>query len=228
MRQPPQGEGSGAMADDNDRVSQVARGVRIDLLIAVCALLISSLAAGASWWQARVLSAQTEVLQEQLGAQVWPYVTVNAGINSDTVRFGITNQGLGPAVLRSASVLVDGVPRVGFTGLLHAILGPKLIARSPHGERLGFTVDSGPPGSVIRPGEETIGFSFTSKRYAGRFLAGYRRMSFQICYCAIIPGKCWRSDSATTKDPEPVQSCPEIPNDLLHTSALDEILSRNI
>ena len=97
--------------------------MRLDLAIAVCALLISTLAAGASWWQARVLQAQTKVLQAQLGAQVWPYVSVSEGLDKNTVLVTLSNDGLGPAILRSFSATVDGVEQSSFIGILHAMLG---------------------------------------------------------------------------------------------------------
>lgn len=215
------------MANEEDSVSRVVRGVRLDLAIAVCALLISTLAAGASWWQARVLQAQTRVLQEQLGAQVWPYVSVTEGINGDTVAIDVSNEGLGPAVMRSFSAVVDGVPRSGFIEILHALLGPNIVARKPHGEKMAFTIDTGGVGVVIRPGDKGLGFSLTSKHFAQQLLAGYRRTNFRVCYCAIIPGKCWLNDSAVTREPVTVSACPEIPNDLLHARAAAEVMERN-
>lgn len=214
------------MAHDDDNVFRIARGVRLDLTIAVCALLISSVAAGASWWQARVLQTQTLVLQEQLGAQVWPYVSVTEGLNRDTMQVTISNDGLGPAILRSFSALVDGKPQSSFIGMLHALLGERIVARTPHGERLGLTIDSAQMGSVIRPGDSNLGFSLTSKTFSKPFLQAHRRLTFRICYCAIVPGKCWLSDSAAT-EPARVAACPEVPHDLLHSSAIDEIMKRN-
>src|SRR5579863_7489960 len=95
IRLPPQ------MADDRE-IARVERGIRLDLVIALCALLISTLAAGASFWQARVL-------QEQLGAQIWPYVGISEDFTGDSAEIGIANDGLGPAILRSATAAVDGV-----------------------------------------------------------------------------------------------------------------------
>lgn len=221
------GMGRWQMANEEDSVSRIVRGVRLDLAIAVCALLISTLAAGASWWQARVMQAQTLVLQEQLGAQVWPYVSVTEGISGDTVAITVSNDGLGPAIVRSFSGIVDGVPRSGFIEILHALLGPNIVARKPHGERMAFAIDTGGVGSVIRPGDKSLGFSLTSKHFAQLLLAGYRRTNFRVCYCAIIPGKCWLNDSAVTREPAAVTSCPEIPNDLLHSRATSEVVERN-
>lgn len=221
-------EALSGMRNEEDTAAKVQRGVRLDLTIAVCAVLISMLAAGASWWQARVAAGQSRLLEEQLGAQVWPYVSFTVGLNGDTVRTSLTNDGLGPAILRSLSASVDGVSKPSYIGILHALLGPNLVARRPHGEKIGFTIDSAQPGSVVRPGEQGLGFSLTSKTYSREFLRRYSRLSFRTCYCAIVPGKCWLSDSAAARDPKPVQSCPEIRSDLLHASAAAELLNRNI
>jgi hypothetical protein len=200
----------------------LARGVRLDLLIAVCALLISSLAAGASFWQARVL-------EEQLGAQVWPYVAVSYDIEGDTVKISINNDGLGPAVLRSETLAVDGVRERTFIDVMHAVLGPHVLARLARGERAGIHLDSSAPGSVVRPAESIVAYSLTSKHFAAPLLrAIYKRVDVTLCYCAIIPGKCWQSDVRSTHDPVSVSDCPEIANDALHASGVGELLDKNL
>jgi hypothetical protein len=215
------------MAEGDDNLRRTVSGLRFDLVIAVCALLISTLATGAAWWQARVLAAQTRVLQEQLGAQVWPYVNSSEGINGDTVRIDITNNGLGPAVLRSVVASINGVSEPNYIDILHALLGPNLLARKPHGEKLNYGLDTETPGFVMRPGAGIRLFSLESKTYARAFLRAYARVRTKICYCAIIPGKCWLSDS-NSGNPQPVPSCHEISNDILHSSAVNEILVPNL
>lgn len=209
------------MSPESDQNPATANWLRIDLLIAVCALLISALASGASWWQARVMVAQTEVLRQQLAAQVWPYVAASEYIDGDTVKLSIDNDGPGPAIIRNASVDVDGIPKRDFVDVMHAILGPHLIARKPHGQHLGVAVNVSSPGSVLRAGTSTVAFALTSKRFAQPFMLAYRRLSVNVCYCAIIPGDCWQSDSASSHDPIPTGSCPERADDLLHASMND-------
>jgi hypothetical protein len=217
----------------DDDTSKLARGIRLDLVIAVCALLISSIAACASWWQARLLVGQTEVLQEQLGAQVWPYVSNTVGINGNTVTIDIRNDGLGPAIIQSFSVAVDGTPERGYIAILHAMLGNHLIARSPVGDKMQIMMDSGSRGMVMRPADNsnpnanTLGFAITSKRFATQILRASKRLSFRICYCAIIPGKCWLEVTPAFENPKPETSCPEDPHDLLHSSAVDELTNKN-
>jgi hypothetical protein len=207
-----------AQGDTEAEVASLARGVRLDLVIAVCALLVSSLATAASWWQ-------TRVIQQQLSAQVWPYVSVSEGISNDTVSIDVDNDGLGPAILRSAELRVDGRP-VDFIGALHAILGPNVIARVPHGERISLNLSSGTPGTVLRPSQTYNVFALTSKRFARSFLLGSKRGAFRICYCSILPDTCWMFDSSSTGDPEKRAACPEIKTDLLHAPVATELFSR--
>jgi hypothetical protein len=216
------------MPDRNDDTSRLVRGIRLDLVIAVCALLISSVAACASWWQARLLVGQTQVLQAQLGAQVWPYVSNTVGIKGNTVTFDIRNDGLGPAIIQSFSIEVDGVSEPGYIAILHALLGQHLVARSPAGDVIQIAMDSGSPGTVMRPAQDILGFAITSRHFASPLLRASKRMSFRMCYCSIIPGKCWLSiEPSKISTPIPTSSCPEDPHDLLHTSAVDELTNHN-
>jgi len=204
------------MSDDESgrkgsEVSALARGIRLDLVIAVCALLVSSLATAASWWQ-------TRVIQQQLSAQVWPYVSAAVSMNDDVVQITLENDGLGPAVLRNASISIDGKMMPSYVDLLHAILGPHMLRRVPKGEKVSLTISASSPGSVLRVSDPVVVFSLRSKHFAAPFLRGLARGTTRVCYCAIVPDTCWNSDS-TKHDPQPVPSCPEITGDLLHQSA---------
>jgi hypothetical protein len=202
----------------------IERSIRLDLLIAVCALLISSLAMAASWLQSRETARQTQVLEEQLGAQVWPYVGVGIDLvgGGDDATISLENDGLGPAVLYSLSATVDGKPKSNFIEVLHAILGPNLVKRKPHNEPMGVDIDNESVGSVLRPGETTRLFRFTSRHYAPTFVFAYRRLAIRVCYCAIIPGKCWLSATKDNSPPLPVDTCQSVPHDVLHSSMLPD------
>lgn len=145
------------------------------------------------------MQSQTKVLEEQLGAQVWPYVGVTESVNGDTITIGVSNDGL----------------------------GPHLVARTPRGEKIALGIDSSAPGSVVRPGDRGVGFSLASKHFARPFLEAQKRLNFRICYCAILPGKCWQRDSSADEDPKPVAFCPLDPKDLLHEPAVGELMSRS-
>jgi hypothetical protein len=85
--------------------------IRADMIIAICALLISSLACAAA-----VL--QTRVIGQQLSATVWPYLDYSTSTSNNTGNSGprvmdettisVTNDGLGPAIIKQAGVTIDG------------------------------------------------------------------------------------------------------------------------
>ncbi len=68
----------------------------------------------------------------------------------------------------------------------------------------------------------------TSKTLALPFALSKKHIVYRICYCAIIPGQCWLSDSSKDADPRPLSSCPVIENDLMHTSPVDELDAQNV
>ncbi len=190
--------------NDADEKRELRRGIRIDLVIAVCALFVSSLATAASMWQTRVVG-------EQLSAQVWPYVSFSVGFSSDLFTVSIANDGLGPAVLRTAGLSVDGKPESSFVDALHAMLGPDLLRRAKRaGDRgASATYDTGGPGSVLRAGTSATVFAFRSKRWAPALYRDWQRLKMRVCYCSI-EGSCWTKDGQSD-DPRPVRACPAEP-----------------
>ncbi|HTW86286.1 MAG TPA: hypothetical protein VMD91_19595 [Candidatus Sulfotelmatobacter sp.] len=205
--------------EPNDaETAALRKGLRLDLIIAICALVMSTAATGVAWWQ-------TQVIQQELNAQVWPYVSVSSDLHPPEVALALTNNGLGPAVLQSVVVTVDGVSKPDFVAVLHALLGDHIIQRAgrTHGT-VGVDFASGGPGMVLRPGVSMRMMHFQSALFAPTLARALSRMNVRTCYCAIVPGECWVADTATEKGPQRVPDCPVIPTDVLHgnlTSVLD-------
>ncbi len=202
---------------DSDEPRALRRAIRVDLVIAVCALLISSLATAASWWQSRVVA-------EQLSAQVWPYVSFSVDLNDELFSISIANDGLGPAVLRTAGLSVDGKPQASFVDAMHAMFGPNLIQRARRGgdRKVSATYASGGPGSVLRAGASATVFAFRSKRWATLFSREWQRLDMRVCYCSI-EGACWTRD-IRSDDPRPVRTCPAEPMNVLNARPTTENL----
>ena len=175
------------------------KGFRIDLVIAVCALLVSSMATVASVWQSRVVA-------QQLASQVWPYVAFQTTYDSKGVTLSISNEGLGPARVRWIRLLIDGKPQ-------HTLIGAMKFLQ-PHKEpeiRGSFSDLS--PGHVIRVGGSSTLFRITNKPAIALIVKNYRRMLIESCYCPIIEGNCWIARSggqtSTPSDPQTVAVCPD-------------------
>ena len=184
---------------------------QLETLIAVCALLIAAIAAGASAYQ-------TYVINEQFSATVWPYLAFNT--NNDTsalsLSVAVQNYGLGPAIVRSAAVTVDGKPMgPGTTGNATETAIHQAIQEAVATERrlhqhgmMHATTSSLTAGDVI-----PAGFSKELIRVQGPGIyqgvtALRPRVDISICYCSVL-GRCWMRN-LQDKEPEPkdVRVCP--------------------
>ena len=184
------------MTPQADENATLRRGIRIDLVIAVCALLVSALATGASWWQSRVVA-------EQLSSQVWPYLTFSSTYDTDVAQIELENDGLGPAIVRSVVLTVDGKP---YPSPLRAFR--HLFTHPPQG-RISATISGLSPGSVIRPSGSVRLFRIQTGWAARQFAkaSATERIDFRVCYCSLL-GNCWTiSAKQQAVDPQPVSAC---------------------
>jgi hypothetical protein len=178
----------------SEDTKELRRGIRIDLIIAVCALLMSSLATAASWWQSRVVA-------EQLSSQVWPYLTISTTLDPNYVQIDIINDGLGPAIVRSVVLAVDGKPYADPTRALVALI----VKRKG---RIGALMSDIAPGSVIRAGGDVRLIRVNAPWFVPIFAQKVKRIDLRLCYCSLL-GKCWQTSSLQNGDPKPVQFCPD-------------------
>ncbi|HEY0393004.1 MAG TPA: hypothetical protein VGD01_00785 [Candidatus Elarobacter sp.] len=179
----------------SEETASLRRGIRLDLIIAVCALLISSLATAASFWQSRVVA-------EQLSSQVWPYLSFQTTYDPKFVSLEIANDGLGPAIIRSMVLTVDGRIYPDPSQAFRRVFRPEKGAVSA--QLRGVS-----PGSVIRAGAAAQLFRINAKWAARQYGAAAGRIDFRVCYCSVL-GNCWMiSAREQTQDPHPMSSCPD-------------------
>ena len=177
------------------------KGFRIDLVIAVCALFVSSLATGAAWWQSRVVA-------QQLSSQVWPYVSLQSTYDRKSLSVTMANEGLGPARVQSIVMTVDGVPHRYLIEALHALMPGQHPA--PHG-----TFSDLQRGSVIRVGGTVTLLRIFDPPIIQALVRGNHRIGVRACYCAIVPDSCWFVSrkggvAGDNGDPVPVRECPDV------------------
>jgi hypothetical protein len=162
------------------------RVLRADLIIATLALLISGGATISSLYQ-------TKVIANQLSSSVWPYLAITSSTTTgQSYALTVTNDGLGPALVGSATLSLDG----------HALKryrdGEVLLGKGvPKGAGVASaSFSSIGPTTVIRAGED---FQVTSLRGSIMKYAGDlgRRAQLAVCYCSLL-GQCW-----TVKGQEP-------------------------
>lgn len=171
------------------------RRYRWDALAAVLASLIGLLALGVSAWTAHIE-------RQQVRAQVWAYLFVGYADPERSVV--VLNKGVGPALIRSVRMLVDGKPQKDWKHLMAA-----LAADAPE-DFVQSTLNR----NVIAPGEklEVLHMPDFESWQRFRSQAG-ARLDMQVCYCSTL-GDCWmNSDRSIGEESRlnAMESCPQLP-----------------
>ena len=148
-----------------------------DAIAAIIAALIGLLAiivSGYTAWNVR----------QQTRAQVWPHLEIAGSDTRQSIL--VLNPGVGPAIVRSVVVRVDGKPQPDWSHVFDALgLGKDDIHF--HQSTLN--------GSVLSPGEI---FKFLvipdRKQYEQVAAAAHNRMTLRACFCSTL-GDCWQTTS---------------------------------
>ena len=180
------------------------KGFRIDLIIAIGALFVSSMATAASVWQSRIVA-------QQLASQVWPYVAFQTSYDKKSITETISNEGLGPARVRWIRLLLDGKVQRTLVDTMRAI-------QPGTRQKLTGSFSDPSPGYVIRVGGATQLFRITNPVLIAAIVKNYQRMQIETCYCPIIDGSCWitrAGGSIASSDPQTVARCPDYAADML-------------
>lgn len=168
-----------------------SKGLRTDLIIALFALLISTLTASAAIYQGHLIA-------NQLSVTVWPYISYKSTMSNSAIELDVENVGVGPAIVRSAKLFIDGKPQASLTTAL-----AELGYVSKRGDSV--TLSSLGSGEVIRAGEEVALARVQSARFAEKAATLQTRVRLETCYCSIL-GQCWLSKSGG-ETPKDVRNC---------------------
>ncbi len=174
------------------------RLLRFESIIAICALLISAVTGGA-------IVYQTRIIQSQYAATIWPYLSVDTNVvDPRHVNVVVTNDGLGPALIRSAQLVVDGhrVPSwENFTALLSKGL-------PPGSARFGSSTINA--STTIRPGDTHSLIAVSLRPSVSPKVLKEHRVELKFCYCSLNDS-CWTlhavPGTVTGEYPQRVASC---------------------
>jgi hypothetical protein len=144
--------------------------------------LIAAIAAGVVGLSALGVSVyEAYLMREQQRASVWPIVEAWSFHMSES-GFGVSvaNKGIGPALLRSVDVSVDGVRKHSWQQLYGELLGTDSL-------RYNMSAISG---NVLAAGEMLTIFSVSPDDGSKAFHEVSENVSFEICYCSVFE-QCW-------------------------------------
>ena len=155
------------------------------VVVAACALIVTFY--------------QVHLMRDQAKISVWPHVEQYNTTSATEFQRVISNEGLGPAVIRYLSVTVNGKSvkswRAAVIRLINEGSDPKL----------NFTQSDLPPGAVLLQGKTLTVLQITGAAggYASRH---WKNLDIRVCYCSLY-GQCWMNHSGFSVDRR-VRHCP--------------------
>jgi len=176
-------------------IKRLGREIRWDAAAAIIASLVGLLALAVAGYTAYIQ-------RQQVRAQVWPYLL---WANSDNqTEYMWINKGVGPAIVKTAQVLVGGKPQRNWQAVMRALqLEPITYRQSTFN------------GNVLSAGETLEWLKFMDHAGFQRFRDAARRarLDFKVCYCSTL-GDCWVNDTARGNGNVrvPVGKCPAVPD----------------
>jgi hypothetical protein len=186
------------------------RPIQWDALAAIIASLVGFLALLVAAYTAYVEHYIAEIQTKQVQAQVWPWLV--AGNNDNERSIEVLNKGVGPAIVRSAQVFVDGKPQPDWEHVL------KALGTVPH----QYSQSTLNP-NVLTPGEKVPAIQFADEDDYKRFrTAAVTHLTLMnICYCSTL-GECWMySDKhavgykSLAQLVKPIDRCPKLPGNVI-------------
>lgn len=160
--------------------------------VAIAALIVSLSALGVGVYEAS--------LQRQHDrAEVWPHVEVGLFVENTGANLQVENTGLGPAVVESIEVSIDGKPQHNWRGILHAVVGDSL---RPYSNNTVYE-------HGIRPGDRVNLLGLPRESLPTPFWEQMKRIVVTICYRSVF-GERWivRDTLGVANHWDDVSDCP--------------------
>ena len=193
----------------------------------IAAIVIGACALFVAWDQA-------QIMRKQQHASVIPAVSIASGFSSEPDAFVMTvtlgNDGIGPAVIESAELYVDGEPVKDWPDLRDRLLPPALhsVYSSNLDSAIGMLAAGEKSDAITiywpRTEETSAAFEALKARVFSNQSAG---TYFSVCYCSVFD-KCWIvGPERNTARPAEVKKCSNAGDDvvtrLLRTISEDEM-----
>jgi hypothetical protein len=150
----------------------------IGLWIGIMAIVINIITVSVYMYQAHIM-------QTQQHASAWPYLEWLPSFNEETYYIEITNNGIGPAIIKNVAIELDGKTFPTIDSLFLELVGTSYF---PH---YISTVQN----RVMPPGKSIRIFQINNAKWAGTVYSEFGKHEFKmsICYESIY-GDAWTSE----------------------------------
>lgn len=163
-----------------------------DRILSIAGIVVAACALAITFYQVHVMRTQAAIA-------VWPHIDQSNYTSPNKYERVISNDGLGPAVIRYLDVEVDGRTVHSWkAAVIH------LVAKGS-APGLNFTQSDLPPGTVLLQGKTRTVLDITGA--AGGYASKHwDSLETRVCYCSLY-GECWMSLSGTSVSHR-VEHCP--------------------
>ena len=169
---------------------------RVDRILSLSAIVAAAAAVGVAVYEAHID-------REHQRVSVWPYVQQYNSNDRGVYTRNVQNVGIGPALVRSFQVRVDGAPQRNWSEVVGVMTGVDSTVSFSYGSLgRGMVLLPGVPYTLLTLTQEQLGLAFWRQTQA-------ERLSTRVCYCSLY-GECWVNDSLAD-EPEAVAACPADP-----------------
>jgi hypothetical protein len=166
-----------------------------DMIVALSAVLISLCTVGVTGYEAWLQRHHDR-------AEVWPHVELSLVNTPEQSTLSLENTGIGPAIIKSFIVTVDGKPAHNWREALAAVLGraPDVIENS--------TVVS----RALRAGDRIAVVAVRRSDLPPGSMAKFARLAIRVCYASVFDDYWTLSDLHLGGDSEWIEtkSCPVV------------------
>ncbi|MFL5614974.1 MAG: hypothetical protein ACJ796_15020 [Gemmatimonadaceae bacterium] len=143
-----------------------------ETFIAVAALVVSLTAVVVGIYEAWLQ-------REHDRAEVWPHLEISTWVSDSGVKLRVDNTGLGPAVVKSVGVTVDGKPERDWDAALTALYGH---APPSHSSATIFQ-------HAVRPGDNTVLVGLRAQDMPPNLYRWVGRVTVRVCYSSVFDDK---------------------------------------
>lgn len=163
-----------------------------ETFIAIAALVVSISAVAVGIYEASLQRAHDR-------AEVWPHLEIGTFVDGPGARIIVENGGVGPAVIKSIGVAVDGRAQQSWAGVFASLVGDKT-------KQFGHQTIAD---LAIRAGDKLVLTTLPTDAFHGDFWDSVKRVDVVVCYTDVFEDA-WRltANLGSKLKWERVKTCP--------------------
>ena len=184
--------------------------MKLEVLVSITAMITAVVAVVVAIIQTQVMREEAEIEREHTRLSVQPALLVYAhsrvGDTDGNFRYGLRNQGLGPAVIEGFSVSLNGKNVSNWAEFVANATEGAVHLRGEKRNVSGIMESSLDQGMIIPAGGDMMPISLDSDNHVAALLRSIDDNALvTVCYCSLYK-ECWTATNQNTR-PHAVKNC---------------------